>query len=122
MLLFFFFLMIRRPPRSTRTDTLFPYTTLFRSYIGELPVAEDAWPSRGHAPGASTERDAPTFRNRVRLFDRVRPPSAKSAAWRFDPDAYRDRRPWHAGFVGIGRRLGRDTESRAQPGGRMGRR
>src|SRR3546814_19942304 len=28
-----FFLMIRRPPRSTRTDTLFPYTTLFRSYV-----------------------------------------------------------------------------------------
>src|SRR3546814_17254137 len=28
---FLFFLMIRRPPRSTRTDTLFPYTTLFRS-------------------------------------------------------------------------------------------
>src|SRR3546814_10322811 len=27
----FFFLMIRRPPRSTRTDTLFPYSTLFRS-------------------------------------------------------------------------------------------
>src|SRR3546814_13022431 len=27
----FFFLMSRRPPRSTRTDTLFPYTTLFRS-------------------------------------------------------------------------------------------
>src|SRR3546814_6677991 len=31
VLLCFFFLMIRRPPRSTRTDTLFPYTTLFRS-------------------------------------------------------------------------------------------
>src|SRR3546814_15781643 len=31
---FVFFLMIRRPPRSTRTDTLFPYTTLFRSPIG----------------------------------------------------------------------------------------
>src|SRR3546814_16689391 len=29
-----FFLMIRRPPRSTRTDTLFPYTTLFRSLRG----------------------------------------------------------------------------------------
>src|SRR3546814_7752504 len=28
--------MRRRPPRSTRTDTLFPYTTLFRSRIGEL--------------------------------------------------------------------------------------
>src|SRR3546814_17158299 len=32
----FFFLMIRRPPRSTRTDTLFPYTTLFRSPRIEL--------------------------------------------------------------------------------------
>src|SRR3546814_7861569 len=33
----FCFLMIRRPPRSTRTDTLFPYTTLFRSrhLVGE---------------------------------------------------------------------------------------
>src|SRR3546814_6621275 len=31
MCLVFVFLMIRRPPRSTRTDTLFPYTTLFRS-------------------------------------------------------------------------------------------
>src|SRR3546814_13403842 len=30
--MYFFFLMIRRPPRSTRTDTLFPYTTLFRSF------------------------------------------------------------------------------------------
>src|SRR3546814_4780437 len=29
----FVFLMIRRPPRSTRTDTLFPYTTLFRSRL-----------------------------------------------------------------------------------------
>src|SRR3546814_8647117 len=31
--------MIRRPPRSTRTDTLFPYTTLFRSREGLLEVA-----------------------------------------------------------------------------------
>src|SRR3546814_8160717 len=31
ILFLLFFLMIRRPPRSTRTDTLFPYTTLFRS-------------------------------------------------------------------------------------------
>src|SRR3546814_16788116 len=34
-LLLFFFLMLLRPPRSTRTDTLFPYTSLFRSRIGE---------------------------------------------------------------------------------------
>src|SRR3546814_9007922 len=32
----FFFLMIRRPPRSTRTDTLFPYTTLFRSQVAHI--------------------------------------------------------------------------------------
>src|SRR3546814_14569705 len=31
LVIFVFFLIIRRPPRSTRTDTLFPYTTLFRS-------------------------------------------------------------------------------------------
>src|SRR3546814_8295891 len=36
----FFFLMIRRPPRSTRTDTLFPYTTLFRSSVqSKAPAA-----------------------------------------------------------------------------------
>src|SRR3546814_19179791 len=34
LLVVVFFLMIRRPPRSTRTDTLFPYTTLFRSREG----------------------------------------------------------------------------------------
>src|SRR3546814_13182519 len=34
----FFVLMIRRPPRSTRTDTLFPYTTLFRSVDLDQPV------------------------------------------------------------------------------------
>src|SRR3546814_17854732 len=33
LLFFFFFLRILRPPRSTRTDTLFPYTTLFRSLL-----------------------------------------------------------------------------------------
>src|SRR3546814_15011772 len=33
-----FFLMIRRPPRSTRTDTLFPYTTLFRSLVDDREV------------------------------------------------------------------------------------
>src|SRR3546814_16239219 len=34
--MFFFCLMIRRPPRSKRTDTLFPYTTLFRSDLERL--------------------------------------------------------------------------------------
>src|SRR3546814_5504597 len=38
MICLFFFLRIRRPPRSTRTDTLFPYTTLFRSLGGGDPA------------------------------------------------------------------------------------
>src|SRR3546814_6690742 len=52
-----FFLVIRRPPRSTRTDTLFPYTTLFRSarrplglvagVVGRRPVARCAGRVRG---------------------------------------------------------------------------
>src|SRR3546814_6521076 len=37
----FFFLRIRRPPRSTRTDTLFPYTTLFLSMIGRVSARLD---------------------------------------------------------------------------------
>src|SRR3546814_7550886 len=40
-----FFLMIRRPPRSTRTDTLFPYTTLFRSRCRIRPASVP--PARG---------------------------------------------------------------------------
>src|SRR3546814_2342170 len=34
--------MIRRPPRSTRTDTLFPYTTLFRSYDRAARIEDEA--------------------------------------------------------------------------------
>src|SRR3546814_18380205 len=39
------FLMIRRPPRSTRTDTLFPYTTLFRSHKkpGTTDLTQKVW-------------------------------------------------------------------------------
>src|SRR3546814_17683931 len=37
----FFFLRIRRPPRSTRTDTLFPYTTLFRSTLRKDDTVEE---------------------------------------------------------------------------------
>src|SRR3546814_19499670 len=58
-----FFFMIRRPPRSTRTDTLFPYTTLFRSAAlscGPVSVmfACSPWDSlfREHAPFGSLRR------------------------------------------------------------------
>src|SRR3546814_1376844 len=38
--------MIRRPPRSTRTDTLFPYTTLFRSRTADMSIEDDALTAR----------------------------------------------------------------------------
>src|SRR3546814_822391 len=49
----FFFLMIRRPPRSTRTDTLFPYTTLFRSPLLRRPAEEARRRSARSAAGCS---------------------------------------------------------------------
>src|SRR3546814_6126970 len=47
--------MIRRPPRSTRTDTLVPYTTLFRSSRGPC-VRTRTCPRRGRANGGNKER------------------------------------------------------------------
>src|SRR3546814_3093088 len=44
----FCFLMRRRPPRSTRTDTLFPYTTLFRSAGRHAPLGRAGRWRRGH--------------------------------------------------------------------------
>src|SRR3546814_11328936 len=41
-MMYFIVVMIRRPPRSTRTDTLFPYTTLFRSYV-KSELTEGDW-------------------------------------------------------------------------------
>src|SRR3546814_13886035 len=56
-----FFLMIRRPPRSTRTDTLFPYTTLFRSshapaHAFALREASRAAPASDQAAARPTAR------------------------------------------------------------------
>src|SRR3546814_7199343 len=51
--------MIRRPPRSTRTDTLFPYTTLFRSFLilsGLVPVAQSASLSFAACDSSHTKR------------------------------------------------------------------
>src|SRR3546814_14650067 len=50
-----FFLFIRRPPSSTRTDTLFPYTTLFRSLVPGDHEPNVASVSSRHTPTASTE-------------------------------------------------------------------
>src|SRR3546814_14617157 len=76
-----FFLMIRRPPRSTRTDTLFPYTTLFRSFHqgrhqvddGDFHAAQ-AQPIRGLEPeqaAADDDRIAARIRGREHGIDIV---------------------------------------------------
>src|SRR3546814_4504380 len=57
--------MIRRPPRSTRTDTLFPYTTLFRSAAARLPNCPQSLrllPVTSHLTSApSFSADASTY-------------------------------------------------------------
>src|SRR3546814_3303921 len=52
----FVFLMIRRPPRSTRTDTLFPYTTLFRSPSDQMADLRDDMVSVLQEVGLEVER------------------------------------------------------------------
>src|SRR3546814_10581594 len=66
-ILIFLFLMIRRPPRSTRTDTLFPYTTLFRS----LPLPDRRQQQRPLLP--SQDRPRPLNHSLLQLMDLQRP-------------------------------------------------
>src|SRR3546814_7862313 len=68
--MFFLFLMIRRPPRSTRTYTLFPYTTLFRSLVAKTFIAKpEVGVGRALLPQQRTRRYA-----RARdKFDQQRP-------------------------------------------------
>src|SRR3546814_7487804 len=61
--------MIRRPPRSTRPDTLFPYTTLFRSRRGEAADQRHRYPAddivvRPRAPRRDDSADQPDHRQR----------------------------------------------------------
>src|SRR3546814_11775076 len=62
--------MIRRPPRSTRTDPLFPYTTLFRSVAGNEAVA-GADGHVGERTGAFQPRGALRLCRGTRYSDRV---------------------------------------------------
>src|SRR3546814_18335294 len=57
----FFFLMIRRPPRSTRTDTLFPYTTLFRSVLVPALLALAACETSAYRNHIAPRYSASTF-------------------------------------------------------------
>src|SRR3546814_2216487 len=89
-----FFLMIRRPPRSTRTDTLFPYTTLFRS-PGNYP----SWHAhRGGSTGRAHRRCDRTWAISVRRERRGRNgpyPGRNTQPGRLDQARHDHARPRH---------------------------
>src|SRR3546814_19718477 len=68
LFVFLFFLRTRRPPRSTLTDTLFPYTTLFRSFGASGRYPSMSAPRLVHVddslPGISRERSGAGWRYR----------------------------------------------------------
>src|SRR3546814_2955184 len=112
----FFFLMIRRPPRSTRTYTLFPYTTLFRSQgagLGTRPVRDPAGDprrlarrQRGAGARGAVEPDVrPVRRAPSRAGRGAGAPLARRAA---------------GGFRRVRRRLRREAAGR-WPEGQIGR-
>src|SRR3546814_14341660 len=83
--------MIRRPPRSTRTDTLFPYTTLFRSFAQRKRVAD--------AQRALQARETKKAREDVRIgtnkmeaalrrLDELKQPAGRSGLGRIYPGYY----------------------------------
>src|SRR3546814_14204388 len=110
-----FFLMIRRPPRSTRTDTLFPYTTLFRSRRsarwarspsaegdrgrparkgsrGPASVSPSVWPAPRRSEGRHTSRarsaaGGPGVRLAPAGRDLRRRTAAQNACWAGPPAA-----------------------------------
>src|SRR3546814_5430873 len=65
--------MIRRPPRSTRTDTLFPYTTLFRSALGHQRAGADQAIVADHSPveHGRAHPDQHAIADRAAVQDRV---------------------------------------------------
>src|SRR3546814_21033145 len=124
MVLYLFFLMLPRPPRSTRNDTLFPYTTLFRSQVfrgvhalrrGRRGLVREPrgrrQPGRPHRRG--DRRAVEELRPRNQDHDRSgRPRQPDAAPGRHQPDS----RPAHGTGVSypaaeLASALGTDTVS-----------
>src|SRR3546814_12718681 len=87
--------MIRRPPRSTRTDTLWPYTTLFRSYPISYRDREEMLAERGISVDHTTiyrgvQCYAPEMEKRLRWFWR----RGFDPSWRLDETYVKVRGKW----------------------------
>src|SRR3546814_820602 len=121
--------MIRRPPRSTRTDTLFPYTTLFRSAPSalakrgdlvrvrriETPVKKKAGSDDkggGDAAGGETAAEEPEVKVSWQL-DQL--PRAQTALVSLDPENGA-LLALTGGFSFAGSKFNRATQARRQPG------
>src|SRR3546814_13751255 len=130
----FFFLMIRRPPRSTRTDTLFPYTTLFRAPGVDEAAGQDHL--RGEARTdearqeiarrhvAATEADADiggVAAEGRRGIAHVGGEKQRQAATRRRAVAERDDRLWAGAHLALDVADAGLGAQRAQPGGHVGR-
>src|SRR3546814_14748222 len=111
LLLFLFFLRIRRPPRSTRTDTLFPYTTLFRSRrLRPIPPGRASTPARAPTPVPLRPRHrppraTPRYGHATRQVWRVRATRRDCGHWTVQRQASAVQRA-----VAYGHPIGRATE------------
>src|SRR3546814_5245741 len=112
--------MIRRPPRSTRTDTLFPYTTLFRSAFGDQPLppqrlrGTDLAPEPGIAdrlgraghqllvePGRGIGMRQPIERYRRQRLDRHRAVAALARLERSEEHTSEPQSPMRISYAGL---------------------
>src|SRR3546814_15124865 len=80
--------MIRRPPRSTRTDTLFPYTTLFRSPRSSSSISARVWPAFSSGAGGVSVARWRFWGGELSL---------RSSLWRSRGEGDRRRRRWWRG-------------------------
>src|SRR3546814_17713901 len=110
--------MIRRPPRSTRTDTLFPYTTLFRSGGGRTRYDRSRSAAVQHGAGPGLDRRA-----RTGAGDQQAPWLPAAFGQRREPQdlrlaapAVRERRAEKGGQTGQARRADRGQETGRPPG------
>src|SRR3546814_14426036 len=102
-----FFLMIRRPPRSTRTDTLFPDTTLFRSVGTDTNDVRQKLRAE-YAPKFSAHGDAISLN--ADLFARIKTLYEQRDSLGLDAQAVRLVERYYTGFVRAGANLSRSEE------------